>query len=331
MSGDDVPYQLRPNKFIDRQLFSDLLARIVPVVGAEKYIYISMGGKHLVDHNTLYRQLGIRHLCAFDQNSEIVRRQMKNRPIDGAICLTLSSASLAGEIDSITAKFARAANLIIWLDYTRPGSRLSQLQETVEVLKRLQTNDILRITLNAHLPTLGPSDEWKREGAIGPTEYRATKLRRQLGSFMPTDAAKIGDDEFAAVLAQCIRLAVAKAEVERDAIRFKPLLITTYQDGQRMMTATLIAVKASKAERPVIGLSGWDFAAKGWDTIVSIEAPDLSAREKFEIDQFLSRSPSKILSRLKYLPGEDKEKSRKALADYKKLHRYYPSFYHIDL
>ncbi len=44
MNGAEIPYQLRPSKFIDRQIFMELLSRLIQVRGPENYIYISMGG-----------------------------------------------------------------------------------------------------------------------------------------------------------------------------------------------------------------------------------------------------------------------------------------------
>ncbi|MCG8433942.1 MAG: hypothetical protein MJA83_07925 [Gammaproteobacteria bacterium] len=329
MSAQNIPYQLRPNKFIDRQVFVDLLSRILPTVGVENYAYVSMGGRHLVDHSTVYRQLGIRHLLSFDMDPEIVRRQLCNKPIDVTVCWEMKSSSLPSQIDSIFEKFDKASNLVVWLDYTNPNERLTQLQELIEVLKCLKANDILRITLNAQIGSI-EAGNWRQEGHATPGVARLAKLKGQLGELVPTSTRHIDEANFPIILANCVGLAVAKAELECDEVCFKPILATTYKDGQRMMTVAIRAVDRMERSQEIPGLTGWPLRAAKWDDVVSIEAPDLSMREKLKIDQYLNKPPSYILRRLHFMPAEDHERSLRALQSYKQLHRYYPAFHHVE-
>lgn len=331
MTADAIPYQLRPNKFIDRQMFIDLLSRIMPDVGNEKYIYASMGGKHLVDQVAIYRQLGVPNLVSIDGSQQTVARQMFNRPNDKAQCLEMYSGSLPANIDTIFGEFPRATNIVIWLDYTDPHARLSQFQESTEILKRLKANDILRITLNANLGTLEKHDrDWKSEGYGHPNDFRLERLREELGDFVPKNLEPFGDNAFPIVLAKCMEIAIARAENEAEGLRFQPVLLTTYRDGQRMVTITVRAVETPDAEKRPLGLKSWKFTAKGWDKIIWIEAPDLSIREKQKIDQYLNKSPSYILKRLNFYPASNHGKSIDAIKSYKLLHRYYPEFRNVE-
>lgn len=118
MSGQEIPYQLRPNKFIDRQLFIELLVRLIVPRGPEKYIYVSMGGRHLIDHHAVYNQLGIKAQYSFDRDANEVKRQQFNRPTGNTVCAELSSADLPLKLDEILRAFPSKRNLIVWLDYT---------------------------------------------------------------------------------------------------------------------------------------------------------------------------------------------------------------------
>jgi hypothetical protein len=333
MSGEDIPYQLRPNKFIDRQAFIDLLNRLIPAIGSDKYVYLSMGGRHLVDHNAVYRHVGITQLFSFDRSGNVVERQQFNRPIDTAICNEMSASNLPSQIDAISGTFPGATNCVVWLDYTDPNDRLAQIQELIEVAKRLQPGDIIRVTLNANLGTLdGPKGSvlWRDEGFPSPKEYRIAKLVSQIGSLVPTDLKGIGETEFPGVLCRCLALAYSKVEAENDKVSFIPVLLTTYRDGQRMVTATCFVVPRADARRRLTQLQSWPLLPSRWDNVTEIVAPDLSLREKLKIDEFLSSSAEVVLDKLGFLPASDRDKSIQAISSYQRLHRYYPSFHHVE-
>jgi hypothetical protein len=323
--GKEIPYQLRPNKFIDRQIFLDLLLRVVPLKQVGRYAYVSMGGKHLVDHEAIYRRVGIKSLYCFDGDKDIVDRQQCNKPIASAVCVEMMSGSLAGEIDAILAQFEAAQNLILWLDYTRPAERLSQLQELTACLSKAQSGDVIRITMNADDFTLrGP---WEKE-FDAPGKYRAHRLRIQIGDFLSSDVEEIVEGQLPVVLSGAVQLACSIAG-EGKRLTFHPILITSYADGQRMLTVTVLALP--NGEPLPLGLQDWEFLAKRWSDVVDISAPDLSLREKTLIDRHLSKSPGAIVRAIKFFPANDLDDARKAVASYKRLHRFYPTFLSIGV
>lgn len=324
-NGADIPYQLRPNKFIDRQIFIELLSKVVPQRSHGKYVYISMGGKHLVDHEAVYRRIGIKNLFSFDGDEITVARQNCNRPHDRAVCEHMLSSGLAGSMDRILKQFDSAEHCVIWLDYTS-ADRLAQIQEFTEVLKRCQPGDVARITLNAKIAA--SDKDWQESGLNGPGEYRAKVLRDQLGDFFPAEIESVPNDQVPFVLAKCIALACSEAQSESNCI-FLPILLTSYADGQRMFTATVIA--HAPGERLIEGLQGWEFLTKNWSKIIEISAPDLSIREKIEIDKHLKKSPKAIMKRVKFQPSSELDDAEHAIASYKRLHRFYPTFYAIGL
>ena len=332
MSGSSIPYHLRPNKFIDREIFVDLINHLVPQRGTSKYVYISMGGQHLVDHSVVYRRAGIPNLFSFDFENKIVLRQNFNRPLDTVHCEEMRSGQLAGKLDDVMAKFPGSENAIIWLDYTSPWERLEQLQETVAVARRLQPGDILRVTFNTSLITLderGDSGAWKAAGASGPGPYRCERLRTQIGDFLPTGLTAISDNGFPEAIVAAVSMALSKASLESgEELTFKPVLLTTYKDGQRMATVTVIV---DDQEHPFGGdIQTWPFLPKDWANIMEISAPDLSTREKYKIDQEISKPSQDIHNIFGFPLSGDEPKSVKAIESYKKLRRYYPSFHHTE-
>jgi hypothetical protein len=330
MSGEDIPYQLRPNKFIDRQMFLELLSRLTVPRGVEKYVYVSMGGRHLIDHYAVYNQLGIQAQFSFDKNPNEVKRQKFNRPTGRTCCWEMTAAELPSKIDDILNTFPSKENLIVWLDYT-DGGRRSQFQETIQTLVRLKHGDVFRVTFNANPQTLGAGEKWKESGFASPGEFRAAKLREQIEEYMPTHITTISDTELPDVLTQCMELAATAAEAQMDSLEIKPVLITSYRDSTRMLTITCaISDKNSSEMFPPREFSRWQFAGKGWKNIQRISAPVLSTREQNLLDSRLHRGKKNMLAALKFLPSEDEQKSLDALVSYRSYHRYYPSFKHVE-
>ncbi|MGA7711207.1 MAG: O-methyltransferase [Rhizomicrobium sp.] len=330
MSAADIPYQLRPNKFIDRQMFMELLLRLVVPRSPEYYIYVSMGGRHLIDHHAVYNELGIQAQYSFDKDANEVARQMFNRPTGRTHCVEMNTADLPSRLDQIWSEFPRKKNLIVWLDYTT-ADRRSQFQEAIQILTQLKHGDIFRITLNANLQTLGPDKDWKKSGAASPREYRADRLRAQIQEYMPTDVTTISDTEFPAVLARCMELATNVAEAKKRDLQITPVLITSYKDGTRMLTVTCaVSEKGHEHSFPDRLFSRWKFACHGWDDIQLIYAPVLSSKEQYRLDAYLHRGAKRMLGALKFLPAGDVPSSLEALRSYRDFHRYYPTFRHVE-
>lgn len=329
MSGADIPYQLRPSKFIDRQIFVELLGRLLQTRGPESYIYISMGGRHLVDHYAVYKELGIKSQFSFDKDSNQVARQAFNRPTDATVCQVMESADLPTRIDEIAARFPTKRNFVVWLDYTGTD-RKTQLQEAEEILVRLRHGDVFRITMNADGRNL-------KQGSGSPEE-RATKraevLRDQLGSAsIPTSIKTIDEAplSLAHVLVQCVAIASSKAKLRAPHLNFNPVLNTSYADGQRMLTVTCVVSEQDSLEVfPGPSFRRWKFACRSWEKIHDIAVPVLSAKERFKLDANLQKAGRRMLAALKFLPADDEDLSLMEVASYKRFQRFYPSFRHVD-
>jgi hypothetical protein len=98
-----------------------------------------------------------------------------------------------------------------------------------------------------------------------------------------------------------------------------------------MLTVTCGVSESGHTDRfPTANFWRWRFACKGWDDIRSIYAPVLSTKEQNALDGRLHLGVNKMLAGLKFLPAETKPKSIEALASYRSLHRYYPSFRHVE-
>jgi hypothetical protein len=331
MSSEDIPYQLRPNKFIDRQLFLDILARaVIARGGPERYLYVSMGGRHLVDHFAVYSRLGIQSY-SFDKDQNEVYRQAFNRPTDATRCVLMNSADLPARLDDIVRK-SKKKNVIVWLDFTSPAERRVQFQEALATLSRLKDGDVFRITLNADHRSLCKNEEWKKSPSPSPDEFRLAKLKEQIGEYVPTDIVAITKTEIPYVLARCVELMVMTAESERSDVVFHPLLVTGYTDGTEMLTVTCIALSRNEAEGFLrkSEISDWSFRSKTWTEIRRISVPVLSPRERYRLDSMLNKGTPAMLKSLRFFPTTDLFSSLAVVESYRELHRHYPSFRFVE-
>lgn len=321
------PFQLRPNKYVDRMLFIELIGRVIGKHGSQSYTYISMGAKFLHDHNTIYRRLGIDKLVSFDRNEDGVKRQKFNRPTDKMKCLPMDSSELASSIDDLR----RAENVVVWLDYMSSSERRIQLEETTDILSRLLPGDLFRVTLNSDYRSFGRYGKDEKKKYKSAQEMVASKLKTQIGDYLPHDLETIEASELPAVLANAVGIAAEQALLRQSDISILPVMATTYADNARMLTVACIVLDYPAKQLPP-NLRRWKFRSKNWADVQEIRVPDLSVREKLHIDKRLTRSPKEILRSLKFEPEDIDEKDEliRAIKSYKRLHRFYPAFHNID-
>lgn len=318
MSSSGRSYRLRPNKYVDREMFAELVALLVTGENAEDYVYISMGGNHLRDHVAIYRRAGLRNLYAFDLDRDVVDRQLFNRPFEGVVCETHPSGELPSRLDKIMQRFD-AEHAIIWLDYTRP-KRLEQLREVQAIAEKLQIGDIVKVTMNADFRGLEnyESQLTPEEKELPQGRRNAALLRRMLGTYLPRSISEVDYKEMVGALANCIRRACIRGvEGHPDDRRPRPVLLTKYHDTTDMLTVTVMMTDSNGLpECP----KGWVYAPDSWEEIEMIMAPDLSARERLALDQLMHRSPREVQEELGFVLDEA------AVKAYSRYHRFYPSF-----
>lgn len=79
MSGGNVSYNLRPNKYVERHLFIELLAMLVGTNDPARFVYISLGGPQMEDHRLVHQQLNLHNMISLESDEVIHRRQLFNR------------------------------------------------------------------------------------------------------------------------------------------------------------------------------------------------------------------------------------------------------------
>lgn len=343
MSGSSLPYRLRPNKAVDRELFLSLLMRLAPKLGLEKYHYVGLGGPFLEDFRLLHSRIGIGRkrggrtigrLTCVESELEVHKRQQFNRPVAPIKCV---HSTLEKFLDQTTF----TAPAIIWFDYTAPSAIASQIQRFAATVGTVPIGSVLRVTLNADPGSLGEPPSGKdlsvevdgdvsADRAQKPTkaEWRFGRFKERLGTLVPSGltAVAMTFKMYGPTLLQVLKLAVEKQALSFTDRRIVWALATHYADGQAMATAALVVCHRDETVIEKL-VKGWEFYATP-DEPHRIELPALSSLERLTMEsnnrahRKLGFDLAKVVeSRLGVDPIEV----------FKKFYRLYPHFSRVEL
>jgi hypothetical protein len=245
-SGSSLPYRLRPNKAVDRELFLALLGRLAATLKIEAYQYVGLGGPFLEDFRLIHGRLGISDMVCIEWEENVHRRQIFNRPVD---CIKCVNDTLENYIDRT--EFEKPT--IIWFDYTEPGKISDQIERFAMTISVVPLNSILRITVNAHPESLGEPKEDEVAVGVGLyggssrdkntlQEWRLERFRERLGNLFPDDLRPDGMTfkNYGRSVLRAVHLAVDREILSLADRKIVWSLATHYADGQPMATATLV-------------------------------------------------------------------------------------------
>ncbi len=329
-AGSSLPYRLRPNKAVDRELFLSLLLRLAPKLALENYRYIGLGGPFLEDFRLVHGRLGITRMTCVEAESEVHKRQLFNRPIASIDCIHLTLEDYLDQNDFDTPA-------IVWFDYTEPKGITSQIERFSRTVGTVPLGSILRVTLNANPTSLGKpgtdelsvevDGEGSSDRAAKPTiqEWRLARFRERLGDLFPSGLTAHGMSfkTYGPSLLLALRLAV-----EKEALSFRDrqivwALSTHYADGQAMVTAALVVCAAEDKSIEEI-VKGWEFRSTP-DIPHRLDLPALSTLERLTME---SNNDGQV--RLGFdLPKSDMGEDPFQI--FKKFYRIYPHFSRVEL
>lgn len=238
-SGATIPYQLRPNKAVDRELFLALLVRLGSAVDLRKFKYVGLGGPFLADFRLLHARTGITNMDCIEMEEDAHLRQEFNKPFPSIICLHKT-------LDEYLSETEFTQPVILWMDYTQPKDLPAQIESFAQQFLALPLGSVLRLTVNASPSSLGePKD--KNENV---REWRLKKFKERMPEYH--SASIVSDDMSPQRYGQCVlravQLAVDKRMLEAKDREVCWALATTYADGQGMATATLLILKRQDRE-----------------------------------------------------------------------------------
>lgn len=329
-AGSSLPYRLRPNKAVDRELFLSLLMRLAPKLALEKYHYVGLGGPFLEDFRMIHGRLGIANMTCIETEVQVHKRQLFNRPVASIECVHKSLEDYLDEADF-------DAPAIIWFDYTEPKGITTQIERFARTIGTVPIGSVLRVTLNANPASLGkpePKDisveaegEASEDRGQKPTiqEWRLARFKERLGSLFPSGLTADGMNftTFGTSLLRALKLAVEKEVLSFRDRRIVWALATHYADGQAMVTAALVICKNDdKAVEELV--KGWEFYATT-DAPHRLDLPALSTLERLTMESNIDAKAAMGFELPKSDMGEN------PFEVFKKFYRIYPHFSRVEL
>lgn len=315
-AGSTLPYRLRPNKAVDRELFLSLLTRLAPRLGLEGYHYVGLGGPFLEDFRLIHARLGITRMTCIETEEQVHKRQLFNRPVASIECIHNSLEDYLDQTDL-------DAPAIIWFDYTEPKGITAQVERFARTVGSVQIGSILRVTLNANPGALGRPVGNLSEADL--MEWRLQAFQRRLGGLFPNGLTADGmtQKSFGRSLLLALKLAVEKEVLSFPDRRVVWTLATHYADGQAMVTAALVV--CAKGDKSVDELvEGWEFYATA-DAPHRVDLPSLSTLERLTME-----SDNDAKAKMDFeLPTSDMGEN--PFDTFKKFYRIYPHFSRVEL
>lgn len=291
MSDTTIPYHLRQNKAIERNLFIELLRRIGFAVNISDYQYIGFGGPFLEDYKLVHNALRITDMHSIERHENTHLRQKFNRPMN---FIQLHHCD-SNEFFSETLNTEK--NSIVWLDYTSAKQLSDQIHEFVHIASGLGVFDVLKVTLNANPSTLGFADAKPAK----QRELRREELHKRIGSFMPggIDNNDMIHRNYPNTLQTCLRYALSSLPRRVNNLAFHPAASFTYSDGaHKMLTVTGVILSAGDNASETFlrksRLEHWKFSNLNWSFPREISVPSLSIKERLHIEEILPISDSSV-------------------------------------
>lgn len=289
-----------------------------------------MGGRFLEDFRLVNERFAIEKMVSIEIDELTFQRQQFNRPYSFIECRLQSSADFVTEFDQLTSDEGDV-RFIIWLDYAVANERQQQLQEYRDLISKLATGDVVKVTLNANPESLRDKADFRRQ--IDFKRAVIHEVSEQLDEYMPADviaAENLNQNSFAKLLAQAVKIAAFKGIGENQGCEIRPLAAFRYRDGfHQMLTVTAIVADDELNDSIDVDsiFANWLFRATDWDDVKLIDVPDLSPQERTMINGLLFTDKEFELHKgLPFRFDANDNESLRLFKSYAMHYRRFPSF-----
>jgi len=324
--GKQPFYHLRPNKDIDRNLFMQTLIGLSSQFPISDYHYTGFGSFLFDDFKLLHNTLNISKMVSLEKDPLEFERAKFNLPYS---CIELKQIASTEYLSELMLEDTE--HNIFWLDFVTPSELGEQLADFSNLLDKLNSDDIVRITLNANPDGLG-----KCESPDHLQEYRLCKLKERVRdaylphTIEPKDVTKANYPLTLLKILKAVALESLTDSPPYSPNFMLPLFSTVYADGQQMVTFTGIVLDSHEKESLIReSLSNYPHNTFRWDSPCRIEIPALTTREITELNKLLPNSEiqQQLIDGFPFIFSA-KEKSE--IESYISYYKFYPQYHQIS-
>lgn len=332
-SASTIPYQLRPHKAIERNLFVAILRKLETIndINLGKYRYVGFGAPFLEDFKIMHLDCGIVDMHCIEYDKHAHSRQLFNNPYRFLKLYEYSSTSYVTSSD-----FKQDKNQIIWFDFASPKEFAQQLIDIELLCEKVGKLDILKFTFNSQVLSFVSSHHIKK--CSPPDGARILKFLQNdptLQNYVPENTS--GNqiiENFASVVRamglRAIKRGLAKADSK---YVFNHIASFNYADGQHMTTITgIIETKENFSKiAKQSGLAEWEFfQSENEDEFITgneIAVPAMTISERIEIDKKIpAKSTKEIINNLSFLYGTTQDEHEKLIEGYCRYYKFLPYY-----
>lgn len=327
MAGGYIPYHLRHNKSIDREVFLEGLGKLNRLFDISAYTYIGFGGPMLEDFRHVHSKITINKLISLEEDPITYKRQLYNQPFHCIDCQFVKSSAFIEQ-------FAFDRPTITWLDYATPKKISSDLNDIMNLSTKVSDGDILKVTF-----PVNPASYYNRAQGEPSESYASNfenAVKSKIGNrFLQHDlsiterdiAPKNLTNLLSGIIINAFKLATERGlSNRRHSMVFIPLVINRYNDGAHTMLTVFGIYRYKDKYRETIEntqLNNWTFISNHWQHIQEISIPTLTIKEKLELDSHLPKYDI-FMKAANEISLDELE-----CINYFKYYRLYPSFQRI--
>jgi hypothetical protein len=316
-----IDYSIRPAKYAERKMLSDIFRRLSAFSPLEEYRYVGFGSVWFSDFLLFHRMLGIKHMLSIEKAAASSKRFEANRPFNFDIDFRTSTEVLPD--------MGYDRRQFIWLDYDDPITT-DMLRDAASIATRARSGTVLAVSVQCHrAPEVADADRDRANDGNALTAEERFKSRFQEFNIDPDiTRAELGGWPFGELSRNMFLESIKSAlEVRRlanpeDQVCCKVICNFDYEDGAKMTTSVLVFYSLDEeSEFEACYFSNLDFLDAGDDPIY-IPTPKLTVREFRMLESQLPLATNSELDMGFIPPNEAK--------GFVQMYRYFPNFAVIE-
>ncbi len=310
-SDQNINYQIRPSKSIERKMMCELVKKIQILQGTSELRYIGMGAKYFTDFLLFHNEFSVTDMISIEAERERAVRYEFNKPLKSIQMIYGTTNEVLPQID----QFEKKMNLV-WLDYD--GAFSEDMLTDIETLcRRLFVGSMFFISCNYSFA--GKASE-KREA-----------FRKNVGDHFDEDIDKkrYTNKEIPIIIQELVNKTIQKTLDKRNLynenrnVQYMQLLFLKYKDGAPMLTVGGILVDDELKEKVIKSKLLEKLVYCSFDNnCFPIEVPKLTYKEIQFVLRNIPVTDEEYEENKEKFHGIGLDEIRK----FEKIYRYYPYY-----